>query len=115
MEPSLALHTISTLPLDPNFSLFAHYPAVKLGVLESVRYYAHRRLDEILRQVRYEEQLLIPAAVDDIRDGRDTLRGNPQYSRFRLTVKQTFETFRRIPASIGAFLRCPFPRVWWKR
>ena len=41
-EHSLALHTISTLPLDPNFPLFAHYPAMKLGVLESVRYYARR-------------------------------------------------------------------------
>jgi hypothetical protein len=35
-----ALHTISSLPLDPHFPLFAHYPAMKLGVRESVRFYA---------------------------------------------------------------------------
>jgi hypothetical protein len=37
---SLALHTISALPLDPDFPLFQHYPAMKVGVLESVRHYA---------------------------------------------------------------------------
>lgn len=37
-----ALHTITTLPLDPHFPLFEHYPAMKIGVQESVRYYASR-------------------------------------------------------------------------
>lgn len=36
----LALHSITSLPLDPHFPLFAHYPAMKLGVRESVRFYA---------------------------------------------------------------------------
>lgn len=40
-ETSLALHTISSLPLDSDCPLYAHYPAMKLGVLESVRHYAH--------------------------------------------------------------------------
>ena len=39
-ERLYALHTITTLPLDPRFPLFAHYPAMKIGVRESVRYYA---------------------------------------------------------------------------
>lgn len=39
-ERLYALHTITTLPLDPRFPLFEHYPAMKIGVRESVRYYA---------------------------------------------------------------------------
>jgi hypothetical protein len=38
--PVSALHTIDGLPLDPDFPLFQHYPAMKLGVRESVREYA---------------------------------------------------------------------------
>ena len=37
---STALHTIDRLPLDPGFPLFRHYAAMKVGVRESVRYYA---------------------------------------------------------------------------
>ena len=36
----VALHTITALPLDPHFPLFQQYPAMKLGVRESVRFYA---------------------------------------------------------------------------
>jgi hypothetical protein len=39
-EHSHALHTITSLPLDPQFPLFQQYPAMKLGVRASVRYYA---------------------------------------------------------------------------
>jgi hypothetical protein len=35
-----ALHTITSLALDPQLPLFKHYPAMKLGVRESVRFYA---------------------------------------------------------------------------
>lgn len=35
-----ALHTITSVPLDPHLPLLEHYPAMKLGVRESVRYYA---------------------------------------------------------------------------
>jgi hypothetical protein len=35
-----ALHTISALPLDPGVAVFQHYPAMKLGVRESVGHYA---------------------------------------------------------------------------
>lgn len=38
---TFALHTITSLPLDPHFPLFEHYPAMKIGVRESVRYYAN--------------------------------------------------------------------------
>ncbi|MEA2164758.1 MAG: hypothetical protein QOK37_2885 [Thermoanaerobaculia bacterium] len=35
-----ALHTIATLSLDSELPLFAYYPAMKMGVRESVRFYA---------------------------------------------------------------------------
>jgi len=35
-----ALHTISTYPFDPGVPVFAHYPAMKLGDLRSVDYFA---------------------------------------------------------------------------
>jgi hypothetical protein len=35
-----ALHTIAGLPLDRRFPLFQHYPGMKLGVRECVRFYA---------------------------------------------------------------------------
>jgi len=38
---TFALHTITSLPLDPHFPLYEHYPAMKLGVRESVRHYAN--------------------------------------------------------------------------
>src|SRR2546427_11680955 len=36
----LCLHRISKLPLDADAEIFRHYPAFKLGVTRSVRYYA---------------------------------------------------------------------------
>ena len=36
VETSHALHTISALPLDPQFPLFRHYPAMKLGARAAV-------------------------------------------------------------------------------
>jgi hypothetical protein len=39
--PVFALHTISTLSLDLHFPLYQHYTAMKLGVRDSVRHYAH--------------------------------------------------------------------------
>jgi hypothetical protein len=36
-----ALHTIESLSLDPHLPLFQHYPAFKLGVRDSVRFYAN--------------------------------------------------------------------------
>jgi hypothetical protein len=39
--PSFALHTITSIPLDPDFPLFNQYPAMKLGVRDSVRHYAN--------------------------------------------------------------------------
>jgi PRTase ComF-like len=35
-----SLHRISKLPLDPDAEIFRQYPAFKLGVTDSVRYYA---------------------------------------------------------------------------
>jgi hypothetical protein len=35
-----SLHRISQLPLDPHAEIFHHYPAFKLGVIDSVRHYA---------------------------------------------------------------------------
>jgi hypothetical protein len=40
LEHVSALHTIESLSLDPHLPLFQHYPAMKLGVRESVRFYA---------------------------------------------------------------------------
>jgi hypothetical protein len=37
---SHALHTITASALDPHFPLFRHYPAMKVGVRGSVRFYA---------------------------------------------------------------------------
>lgn len=37
---SSSLHTIASFPLDPHNPLYEHYPAMKLGVRESVRHYA---------------------------------------------------------------------------
>src|SRR4051812_29475853 len=34
------LHRISKLPFDAQAEIFRHYPGFKLGVIESVRYYA---------------------------------------------------------------------------
>jgi hypothetical protein len=45
-----ALHILNALPLDPGFSLFQHYPAMKLGVRESVREYG-RLLVPLARDV----------------------------------------------------------------
>jgi hypothetical protein len=45
-----ALHTISALPLDPDVPLFEHYPAMKLGVRQSVGHYA-RLLLPLAREV----------------------------------------------------------------
>ena len=36
----VALHTIAGLPLDAGFPLFRHYPAMKYGVRDSVRFFA---------------------------------------------------------------------------
>jgi hypothetical protein len=38
-ESSSALHTITSLPLDPQFPLFQHYPAMKLGDRDSVAFF----------------------------------------------------------------------------
>jgi len=38
-ESSVALHTIASLPLDPGFPLFQHYPAMKLGVRDSIDFF----------------------------------------------------------------------------
>src|SRR3954470_14827470 len=35
-----SLHHISQLPFDAQAEIFRHYPGFKLGVIESVRYYA---------------------------------------------------------------------------
>lgn len=46
-----ALHTITGLELDAGFPLFRHYPAMKLGVRDSIRFYARQMLphaEEIL-------------------------------------------------------------------
>jgi PRTase ComF-like len=48
--PVSALHVIEQLPLDPDFPLFQHYPAMKLGVRESVREYG-RLLLPLAREV----------------------------------------------------------------
>jgi hypothetical protein len=40
-EQVFALHTITSPSLDPDFPLFRHYPALKVGVGESVRFYAN--------------------------------------------------------------------------
>lgn len=37
---TVALHTITSFPLDPHFPLFQCYPAMKLGVRDCVRHYA---------------------------------------------------------------------------
>lgn len=37
---TLCLHRISKLPLDADAEIFRHYPAFKLGITDSVRYYA---------------------------------------------------------------------------
>lgn len=41
---TLYLHRIARLPLDADTEIFRHYPAFKLGVTRSVRYYAQRLL-----------------------------------------------------------------------
>ena len=38
---TMFLHRISELPFDPESEIFRHYPGFKLGVVDSVRYYAH--------------------------------------------------------------------------
>jgi hypothetical protein len=48
--PVSALHLLNGLPLDPDFPLFQHYPAMKLGVRESVLEYA-RLLLPLAREV----------------------------------------------------------------
>jgi hypothetical protein len=39
VETSHALHTIAALPLDPQFPLFRHYPAMKLGARDAVAFF----------------------------------------------------------------------------
>lgn len=48
--PVFSLHVIDELPLDPDFPLFRHYPAMKLGVRESVREFG-RLLLPLAREV----------------------------------------------------------------
>jgi PRTase ComF-like len=47
---TICLHRISELPFDPQSEIFRHYPGFKLGVVESVRYYA-RLLLPLVRQL----------------------------------------------------------------
>src|ERR1051326_2083795 len=44
------LHRISELPFDPQLEIFRHYPGFKLGVVDSVRYYA-RWLLPVVREL----------------------------------------------------------------
>src|SRR2546423_164784 len=44
------LHRISELPFDPQSEIFRHYPGFKLGVTDSVRYYA-RLLLPLVREL----------------------------------------------------------------
>jgi hypothetical protein len=44
------LHRITELPFDPQSEIFRHYPGFKLGVVESVRYYA-RLLLPLVREL----------------------------------------------------------------
>jgi hypothetical protein len=44
------LHRISELPFDPQSEIFRHYPGFKLGVVDSVRYYA-RLLLPLVREL----------------------------------------------------------------
>src|SRR2546423_4195167 len=44
------LHRISELPFDPQSELFRHYPGFKIGVVDSVRYYA-RLLLPLVREL----------------------------------------------------------------
>src|SRR5947207_15007305 len=44
------LHRISELPFDPQAEIFRHYPGFKLGVVDSVRYYA-RLLLPLVREL----------------------------------------------------------------
>ena len=53
---TMFLHRISELPFDAQSEIFRHYPGFKLGVVDSVRYYA---------------RLLLPLARELIANGRE--------------------------------------------
>jgi hypothetical protein len=78
-ESSVALHTITSLPLDPQFPLFHHYPAMKLGVRESVAFFV---------------QLLVPRA-------REILACAPDDREWVVTVPPLFA----IPAAANLLAR----------
>src|ERR1044072_6125634 len=40
VSETISLHRINELPFDSQAEIFRHYPGFKLGVVESVRYYA---------------------------------------------------------------------------
>jgi hypothetical protein len=78
-ESSVALHTITSLPLDPQFPLFQHYPAMKLGVRESVAFFV---------------QLLVPRA-------REILACEPDDREWVVTAPPLFA----IPAAANLVAR----------
>lgn len=51
-----SLHRISRLPLDSNAEIFRQYPAFKLGVTDSVRYYARLLLPLVKRLIASESE-----------------------------------------------------------
>jgi hypothetical protein len=73
-ESSVALHTIAALPLDPQFALFRHYPAMKLGARNSIAFFVRLllpRAREILAQAPEAEWVVsvpplfvLPAAAN---------------------------------------------------
>jgi hypothetical protein len=79
MRPVAALHIIDGLPLDPDFPLFQHYPAMKFGVRASVREYA---------------RLLVPLA-------RDVITRRPESAEWVITAPPFFG----VPAGANLLVR----------
>jgi hypothetical protein len=53
---TLSLHRVSELPLDLDAEIFRHYPAFKLGVTDSVRYYARLLLPVMKKIIASDSQ-----------------------------------------------------------
>lgn len=65
---TLSLHRISKLPLDADAEIFRQYPAFKLGVVDSVRYYAQLLLPLVKRLIASDSEhtgwILTAPAID---------------------------------------------------
>jgi hypothetical protein len=116
VESSVALHTITSLPLDPWFPLFRHYPAMKLGIRDSIDFFVRRLIprareifarepDDVAWVVTAPPLFALPAAANLLARGihRDLIahggdRPPPQLAELRYSAPNPATLHLEVPA-----------------